>query len=162
MVGINEFVRKPPTLENAKVVALLKALSTGHYVERAASLSGISAPTIYRWLDEGRKEKESQEAGNPPTERGQSYLVLAEAITVAREAAANRAMAAIQSAAKEGTWQAAAWYLERTDREHYGRVTQVSGTDGGAVKFQVTVEDVERVLKEIIDDELKNDASDTD
>lgn len=156
MVNIGEFGRKPPSLDDPKVTALIAALATGHYVERAASLSGVSAATIYRWLDEGRIERESVEAGNPPSERGQAYLEIAEAVQKARDAGANRAMIAIQNAAKEGTWQAAAWYLERTDREHYGRVTQVAGPDGGAVKLQVSVDDVEQLLKDIIDEETKH------
>jgi transposase len=145
--------RKPPSFDDAKVQALLQALTAGHYVERAARMSGVSITTIYRWLDEGKKEKESIEAGNQPTERGQAYLEISEAIQKAREAAAHRAMLAIQNAAQDGTWQAAAWYLERTDREHYGRYTQVAGSDGGAVKLNVTVEDMEKVLKELIDQE---------
>jgi hypothetical protein len=91
--------------------------------------------------------------GHTPNDRGQAYLEISEAIHKAREAAADRAMIAIQNAATEGTWQAAAWYLERTDREHYGRYTQVAGSDGGAVKLNVTVEDMEKVLKELIDQE---------
>jgi transposase len=145
--------RKAPSLDDAKVQALLQALTAGHYVERAARMSGVSITTVYRWLDEGKKEKESIEAGNQPTERGQAYLEISEAIQKAREAAAHRAMLAIQNAAQDGTWQAAAWYLERTDREHYGRYTQVAGSDGGAVKLNVTVEDMEKVLKELIDQE---------
>lgn len=154
VVSISELGRKPPSIDDPKVTALIQALATGHYVERAASMSGVSSATIYRWLEEGRLEKESIESNNPPSERGQAYLEIAEAIQKAREAAANRAMIAIQNAAKEGTWQAAAWYLERTDREHYGRVTQVSGTDGNAVKVNVSVDELEKVLKEIIDEEV--------
>lgn len=145
--------RKAPSLTDAKVEALLQALTAGHYVERAARISGVSITTVYRWLDEGKKEKESVEAGNASTERGQAYLEIAEAIQKAREAAAHRAMVAIQNAAQEGTWQAAAWYLERTDREHYGRHTQVTGADGGAVKLAVSVDDMEKLLKDIIDQE---------
>jgi transposase-like protein len=150
---MTESKRKPPSINEPKVEALLQALNAGHYVERASRMSGISLTTIYRWLDEGRTEKENIEAGNPPTDRGQAYFELAEAIQKAREAAAHRAMLTIQKAAQDGTWQAAAWYLERTDREHYGRYTQVAGADGGAVKLNVTVEDMEKVLKELIDQE---------
>lgn len=153
MVVIGESNRKPPSIDHTKVQALLKALRSGHYVERAARLSNVSVTTIYRWLDEGKKEKESVEAGNASTDRGQAYLEIAEAIHKAREAAADRAMIAIQNAATEGTWQAAAWYLERTDREHYGRHTQVTGADGGAVKLAVSVDDMEKLLKDIIDQE---------
>lgn len=148
-----ESKRKPPKLDDPKVEALLQALNAGHYVERASRMSNISLTTIYRWLDEGKKERESVENGDEPTTRGQSYLQLAEAIQKAREAAAHRAMLTIQKAAQDGTWQAAAWFLERTDKEHYGRYTQVAGTDGGAVKLKVSVEDMEKVLKEIIDQE---------
>ena len=155
--------RKPPNLDDPKIQALLQALTTGHYVERATKMAGISLTSFYRWLDEGKQERENVENGNPPSERGQAYLEIAEAIQKAREAAAHRAMLTIQKAAQEGTWQAAAWYLERTDREHYGRYTQVAGSDGGAVKLAVSVDDMEKLLKEIIDQETSTaNADNTD
>jgi transposase len=55
VVIINQPNRKPPSVDDAKVQALLKALRSGHYVERAARLSNVSVTTIYRWLDEVKK-----------------------------------------------------------------------------------------------------------
>lgn len=143
---------KGPSTSDAKVEALTQALTAGHYLDRACKIAGISRSTVYRWLDIAAEAEESE---SPDPER-QPYLEVAEAIRKAREAAAHRAMISIQNAVAEGTWQAAAWYLERTDREHYGRYTQVAGSDGGAVKLNVTVEDMEKVLKELIDQETAN------
>lgn len=143
---------KGPSTSDAKVEALTQALTAGHYLDRACKIAGISRSTVYRWLDIAAEAEESE---SPDSER-EPYLEVAEAIRKAREAAAHRAMISIQNAVAEGTWQAAAWYLERTDREHYGRYTQVAGSDGGAVKLNVTVEDMEKVLKELIDQETAN------
>ena len=62
-------------------------------------------------------------------------------------------MMSIQNAVANGTWQAAAWYLERTDAEHYARRTQITGAESGPVKVDVSVDDVTALLKRILDED---------
>ena len=51
--------------------------------------------------------------------RERAYLELREAATEARARAQVRALATIQKAALDGSWQAAAWFLERVFPEEY-------------------------------------------
>lgn len=144
---------KPPSLNDERVKNLLAALNTGHYMSRACSIANIAPSTVYWWLDEAKKIQTNKDNGKDVSTRDEAYLLVAEKINQAKEAAAHRALHTIQLAASAGTWQAAAWYLERTDPNHYGRRTQITGADSEAVKINVSVEEVTKLLKEVLDED---------
>lgn len=153
--------RKHPKITDDKVKRLLAALTTGHYMERATRLSGIGNSTAYLWMEQGQNARAAQEAGLELDDAQKAYLEILEAIEKAREAAAHRALLTIQQAAQAGTWQAAAWYLERTDREHYGRVTQVSGPDNGPIHVRVDRDELTAEILRMIGDEEDDRTDDT-
>jgi len=141
-----------PTVNSQKVKNVISALSAGHYMERAARLAGVDPSTVYIWKAKGEAEKKHVEAGEDPTESGQKYVEILDAVTMAQEQAAHRAMLSIQNAATDGSWQAAAWYLERTDHKHYGRKTTIVGNDDGPVQVQnVSAEELDAKLRGLID-----------
>jgi transposase len=125
--------RRPTELENPKIQNLITALRAGNYFEHACAYAGIASSTAYRWLERGRREQSSQADGNKPNAIEQHYLELCETIEKARADAIVGNVAIIQNAAKAGTWQAAAWWLERTMPNQFGRqlkaeVTTVDNT----------------------------------
>lgn len=125
--------RRPTELENPKIQNLITALRAGNYFEHACAYAGIASSTAYRWLERGRREQQSQADGNKPNNIEQHYLELCETIEKARADAIVGNVAIIQNAAKAGTWQAAAWWLERTMPNQFGRqlkaeVTTVDNT----------------------------------
>jgi hypothetical protein len=144
---------KPPSLNDEKIKNLLGALNTGHYMNRACSIANVAPSTVYWWLDEAKKIQARLEDDQDISVRDEAYLAVAEKINQAKEAAAHRALHTIQLAASAGTWQAAAWYLERTDAEHYARRTQITGAESGPVKVDVSVDDVTALLKRILDED---------
>ena len=83
------------------------AIRVGNYLETAASLNGICEATLHNWLARGRK-------GRPP------YVAFLVAVEKARSAAEADALKEIKGAMREN-WQAAAWYLERTRPDRWGR-----------------------------------------
>lgn len=89
---------------------LLEAIRAGNYMETAAHYAGIGVSTLHEWRDK--------------------YADFAEAIEKARAEAETRNVVLIQSAAKTN-WQAAAWWLERSFPDKYGRRTRVE--HGGEV-----------------------------
>lgn len=92
------------TPENAKKI--MDALRMGATYELACGYAGISKDTFDRWRD--------------------SDAAFAAQVKEAEGAAAVGWLAKIEKAANEGTWQAAAWKLERRYPESYGRqVTSV-------------------------------------
>lgn len=141
--------RRPPSVEDEVVRRLIAALAAGHYMERAIRLAGVNRNTVYGWLATGKEERARQEQGLIPTKRGTAYLLILETVERAKEQAAGRALRAITEAFDQN-WQAAAWYLERTDPANYGRRTIITGPDSGPVSVQVTAEDLDQQLANMI------------
>ena len=116
-----------PELQN-KIVTAIRA---GNYAFVACEMAGISKTTYYRWLENA--EKPTAEA---------KYREFRDAVKEAEAAAEVASVALIRQAAQSGTWQAAAWYLERKHGERWGRNDkirqEVSGVDGKPVEVNVT------------------------
>jgi Homeodomain-like domain len=87
-------------LHDPRVQAVVLALAEGNTRTHACAYARISRDTFYRW--HARWPKFAQE------------------VEKAEADAMTRAMAQIQKAAQLGTWQAAAWFLERRDPADYG------------------------------------------
>jgi hypothetical protein len=145
--------RKVVGIDDPQVKQLLSALQAGNFVEDACDFAGIAKSTVYRWLDRGLQESDSIAAGEKPNKNERVYLELWDAIKSARAEAKVRNVAIIQNAAKNGTWQAAAWWLERTAPQQYGRrlSAEISGEDGGAIKV-VTVNALEAKIAALMGD----------
>lgn len=77
----------------------------GMTYELAAQYGGIGHDSIYRWL------KLAKEPNSP-----KCYTDFSEAIKAAEADNAARCLLAIDDAASDGSWQAAAWMLERRHR----------------------------------------------
>ena len=106
--------RTPETAER-----IIRALRLGATHRLAAAAGGINVATFYRWLDADRAFRD--------------------AVKEAEGAAALAALAAIERAAQAGTWQAAAWLLERRYPEEYGRrvvTQQLGGIEGGPIRIE--------------------------
>lgn len=142
--------RKVSKLSDPKVSILLQALTGGNYIETACAYAGLAPSTIYRWLERGRAEKASIEAGNKPNADEAEYLELCEAVEKARAAAVISNVTIIQQAARNGQWQAAAWWLERSMPQQYGRRLQAE------VSTPVSVQELEQRMLAL----LGEDASD--
>jgi hypothetical protein len=144
--------RRPAELDSPKVTNLIAALRAGNYFEHACAYAGLAPSTAYRWLERGRKEQQSQADGNKPDPTESHYLELCESIEKARADAIVGNVAIIQTAAKNGTWQAAAWWLERTMPNQYGRqikaeVTQIDRTTDADADIARIIEFLDQVDK---------------
>jgi transposase len=125
---------------------IVQALQAGNYQETAARYAGISEPTFYRWMADALDD-------NAPKELRE----FREAVENARAAAEVRSVALIQQAAQNGTWQAAAWFLERSHAHRWGRYqrTEVTGPNGGPV--QVDIDVLDKRIAELIADTADDD-----
>lgn len=110
-----------PTKYTPEVVKrFCDAVRIGATYELACKHAGISHETLSTW-----REK---------------YPEFVESINSAEGAAAVGWLAKIEKAANEGTWQAAAWKLERRYPESYGRQVisnEHSGPKGGAIPVAI-------------------------
>ena len=140
---------KRMTLGHPKVERLLNALKLGHFVEEACQYAGISFQTYYRWLREGADLDTRAASGETLTAEEEKIRELCEALKGAELAGQNQALDVIRTAARNGTWQAAAWFMERRNKKWSTR-TEITGADGGPVQT-VTVDDLDTKLRNLID-----------
>ena len=129
-------IGRPSKLTPERMEQIVSVVRAGNYLEVAARYAGISTTTLYRWL---------QTADDPDAD--DIYREFRDAVESARAAAEIRNVTLIQTAANDGTWQAAAWYLERTSWQRWGRRTMVTGDAGEAIKVEV---DHRQTLREML------------
>src|SRR5438045_3303255 len=91
-------------MDDPRVATLLSAIGLGNTRTDAAAYAAVHRDTFYDWL------------ANP---------TFSDAVEKAEAEAKVRAVGQIIRAAHNGTWQAAAWWLERRYPREYGRHEQV-------------------------------------
>lgn len=105
---------------------IVGAIRSGAYNETAAAFAGIAESTFYAWLANAQKDREA----NP--EQGTDFTEFQEAVEKAQAEAELDKLLIIGKAARgqptaegvpgtPGSWQAAAWMLERKHPDRYGR-----------------------------------------
>jgi len=123
--------RKLTPERRAKAVAAVKL---GMTRAQQAAYAGVSLSTLQKWLAKGRAAK------GGALSKWADEMEESEAVAIARN------LAVIMKAAREGTWQAAAWYLERKYPDDYGRrVPTIEVTQ------QVGVQVVEQTSQELLE-----------
>lgn len=108
---------------------IIEAVEAGNYIEVSAQYAGITKQTLYRWL---------QMADDPTAP--DIYRDFRDALESARAKAEVRNVAIIQTAGDQ-SWQAAAWFLERTAYKRWGRRTQITGDGGEPIRVEVDHKD---------------------
>lgn len=122
---------------------IVQAIQAGNWLETASAYAGVDASTVRRWMAKG----EGEDAEEP-------YRAFCALIKQARAQAEIRAVALIQKAAQDGTWQASAWYLERSHPDRWGRKRlEITGADSQPVRVEVDVDSLESKLKALLDKE---------
>lgn len=92
---------------------IFQAVRLGLPYDRAAQLAGINPRTFYYWKAKGQ-------AGTAPT-----YVRFLQDLKKAEIEGEAAAINEIVKAARDGTWQAAAWLLERRYPDRWARVQKV-------------------------------------
>lgn len=123
-----------------------EAVEKGHPYSSACDLLGISVTTFTEWVarGEGRHERPATDA----------HAAFAAAIKEAKAKREQRWQGVIEDAAIGGTWQAAAWLLERTNRKEFGRheSVEMTGKDGGPVEQRITGDKQREQVTALIDE----------
>jgi hypothetical protein len=116
---------------------IIEAIKIGNYQETAAAYAGISQSSFYAWLERGRNEP------------GSIYSEFLEAVEKAKAQSEVRDVTLIEKAATDGSWQAAAWKLERKFPQKWGRVTrtEITGAEGKPISVEV---DAKTELKRLL------------
>jgi transposase len=132
---------------------IVDAIKLGNYQEHAANAAGITAATFYNWIDRGKRERERLSSSDEkPNPKETIFLEFFEAVEKAKALAIAQNVAVIQRAAATGTWQAAAWWLERTAQKVYGRKQQLehSGNADNPIALSVDVTELENKVNRIL------------
>lgn len=118
-----------------------EAIASGLTYEGACDLVRLGTTTFYRWMEE------ADEAPGPKRD-------FRDAVKEARAKRDQKYVAVIENAAADGTWQAAAWFLERTNRKGYGRneSVEITGKDGGPVEQRVVGDQQREQVTALIDE----------
>jgi hypothetical protein len=122
---------------DARIEVVMSALKAGNTRRAAAAYAEISPQTFYRWLDENGAFRDA-------VEKAEADAEVRYASIVAR-------------AATSGTWQAAAWWLERRKAQDFGRMDRVEVTVNtkeiaekvaGDLDVDILMAEAERILAE--------------
>lgn len=114
----------------AKVVLEIRDhLANGCDLETACAAVGATAVEATGWIHDGHVARESS---GKVTKYEERCVQIVEAHLAARARVEVDALAAIHRAARDGSWQAAAWWLERANPDRYGKPKAGDGSHGGA------------------------------
>ena len=117
---------------------IINALEQGMTREAAAGTADVHKTTFYRWMEADATFRTNVEK--------------------AEQKAESRFLLRVTQAASSGTWQAAAWWLERRRPQHYALKqrshVEVTGEGGGPVKLapafaEWSDEKLEATIKEL-------------
>ncbi len=124
---------------------IVKAISAGAYATVAAKAAGIGKSTYFRWLEEALKENAKPE-----------LVEFREAVKEAEAQAEIANIALIRTAAQAGTWQAAAWYLERKHAERWGRTTKLQAELSGPDGKPIQIDDAKAAVMALLDERAED------
>jgi transposase len=97
-----------------------EALDAGAYQRDAAVYAGISPRTFYGWLNRAREAEESLDRGEPVESVDRELIAFLHMVEGARARVAVDLLTVVQTAARRD-WRAAAWFLERSYPEQWGK-----------------------------------------
>lgn len=101
-----------------KIVATLQA---GAFQTTAAQNAGITPKTFWAWLERGAMEEARVEEGFEPNAEEAKYVRFKKDVEIARACAEVEAVTNVRDAGRNGTWQASAWFLERSFPQRWSR-----------------------------------------
>lgn len=108
-------IGRPTKLTEEVTKVICEAIELGSTYKLAAAAAGVSDRAMTNWLARGRQ-------GGP----GNALFVrFVRAVKDAEARGVKTCLEVIRKAAREGTWTAAAWLLERRYPAQYGRVSRM-------------------------------------
>lgn len=119
----------PSKLTDAVCTAIIEAMRTGCYKARAIEATGIGETTFYRWMEHGEADVEAgrKTLAGRLWEGVQKAEAEAEVDLVARIRSAAEDWEDNEGRVRKGSWQAAAWLLERKYPARFGRRLELGG-----------------------------------
>lgn len=151
---------RPTKLDARRIEIICKAIREGLYFTEACACAAVDKSTAYRWLARGEKQKSGP------------FRAFHDAVEKAEAEGERLALAKIRKAARLGTWQAAAWLLERRHPGRWARRTVLGVEDqknsterllslvraiGGDTMLGAVTQAIEKISREEIAAELREE-----
>ena len=141
---------RPTKLTPQLIEDICNWLKLGYYQEDAATMAGISTSTYYDWMKKGEEAQKALESGQSDSlpaiqEDGEvevvnMYSEFSDAIKRARAEAEGAHIRNIRKAADNGSWQASAWWLERSMPKKWGKRSALDIVAGEEEEIQFHIE----------------------
>lgn len=112
-------------------------VSDGNNIKDSAIMNGILEGTFWNWM----KEADDNRNNENPTEYHKLCIKLSDEMKIARARNKDEHIQNINRAAKNGTWQASAWYLERVYKNEFSLKQEVEHS--GNLPVTITIKGVE-------------------
>jgi len=143
---------RPTKLSKEIADAIIENLRLGNYQEHAAQAVGINKGSFYNWMERGKNEQDRINHGLEPLEEETIFMEFFNSVEKAKAEAVSRNVAIIQKSAHHGTWQAAAWWLERTQQTVFGRKQQLehTGAEGQPIRLEVSTQEIEDKIARVL------------
>lgn len=125
---------------------IVESVRAGCFARTAALAAGIAEKTFYAWRNRGEAAP-CDEGGEPLDPNERPYVAFARMVRQAEAEAEARAVKIIANSAMDGTWQSAAWYLERKHPERWAQRTMAKVEAN--VTAGVTLEDLAKLRSNI-------------
>jgi hypothetical protein len=134
-------------LNDEMIQKIVDATLWGNYATTICDYVGISTMSLHNWLKKG--EALSEVDDRELTSEEQLFVKLFYEVKKARGLSEMKAVEKIRKAGEQD-WKAAAWFLERTATQRWGRVDrhEITGAEGGAV--EISAESVTRKLEALL------------
>ena len=117
------------------------AIKLGCPIKDACGCAGIAESTYYRWM----------ELADTTRKDAHRFSEFRERVKIAEGEATQNWLAIIEKAARDGSWQAAAWKLERRRGMFIPKVrTEVTGKDGEAIKVESAANSARDIIEAAI------------
>ena len=104
-------------------------LNEGHYIETTCAFVGIHKSTYFDWLakDRAYQEMSDEQLAALSVDENLTRQLLAEFADAVEKAQGQAEIRALRAINDDPSWQAKAWYLERSKPHRWGRRTQLTG-----------------------------------
>lgn len=129
---------------------IVRLIAAGNYAVIASKASGIAEDTYYEWLNRGKNDTENHKTS--------IFTRFSEAIHEAEAKAEADMVILIKTAAVNGNFQAAAWYLERKQADRWGRSDKLKQEITGAGGIPLSLGDARESVLEFLKSRGLDDA----
>lgn len=129
---------------------IVRLIGAGNYAVIASKASGIAEDTYYEWLNRGKTDLEKGKKS--------VFSRFSEAIREAEAKAEADMVVLVKTAAVNGNFQAAAWYLERKQADRWGRSDKLKQEITGAGGTPLNLGDARESVLEFLKSKGLDDA----